>query len=257
MHVVRVGRCIREIAGEIAIAFAADELEQFLIAGTPVETVGLFRCLCGTSLASGLAASGIVDDSPRAQPVVALVRVEHAIPVDEHADALLERVSMKAAVACGRLVPDLATRAFGRAESFLTGVETGIVANRHGACAGNRRGLVGLRDNDRPGGIAVICSSRYRNSTADRQRGGDDGETFHRSPLFSDAGKAPGTWLPDRGARAATFPTCYRRIYIFCRIKKKANQCGASRTASPNDDKTILAMPIASQRRRLTSIRQT
>jgi hypothetical protein len=103
VRIVGVGGCILEVARRIAIADLADVLQQLVIAGTPVEAISLFQLLCGTALAAGYAATGIVDQTVRGKAIVPAGRLEHAEPVDQHAHALLEHIRMKACVAGRRL----------------------------------------------------------------------------------------------------------------------------------------------------------
>src|SRR5688572_23262058 len=107
MGIVAIGRRFPVIAGRIAIAGAADELQQLLVAGAPVETIRFFQALGGATDAAWDAAAGVVDDAPGAEAIVTLTAVEHAEPIDQHTDALLKGISMKAAVTGGGLVPDL------------------------------------------------------------------------------------------------------------------------------------------------------
>ncbi len=202
MHVARIDRRIRKIACGIAITFATDILQQRLVARAPVEAVGFVERPGRTSFVTGFAAAGIVDDAPCVQPIVALFRIEHAIPVDEHADALLEGISVEAAVAGGRLVPDLAARAFGRIESRFAHIETRIVTlagfrSGGGVGSGSGIGFVGLRDDDRPGRLAAFRGCGHRNPTADRQYGSGDGEAFHFSSSWCCCQPEwRETWLP-------------------------------------------------------------
>ena len=127
VRIARVDRRVAEVARRVAVTFAADELEQLLVAGTPVETVRFFEALGRAALGARFAAAGIVDQAVRGEPVVALVGTQHAEPVDQDADPLLEDVGVEAGVAAGRLVPDLPPGDLGRREACLAGVEPGVV----------------------------------------------------------------------------------------------------------------------------------
>src|SRR5690242_20530002 len=107
MRVVGVDRRILEVTGRILVAVFADVLEQLVIAGTPVEPVGLLELLSRTVLAAGLAAARIVDQTIGGEAVIARGRLEHAEPVDQYADALLEDVGVETCVAGRGFVPDL------------------------------------------------------------------------------------------------------------------------------------------------------
>src|SRR6186713_735421 len=95
MRIAGIDRGVLEPARRIDIAGLAHVLEQHVVAGTPVEAESLARALSGAIGVAGLAARRIVDDAPSRKAVVALVRAQHSIPVDQHADALLERVGVE------------------------------------------------------------------------------------------------------------------------------------------------------------------
>ncbi len=137
--IVRIDRGIAEIARRIAVALAADELEQLLVARAPVEAVGLVQALRRTAVGPRGAAAGVVDQAVGGEPVVAPVRAQDAEPVHHDAHALLEDISVEARVAAGRLVPDLPAGDLGRAQARLAGVETGVVGQRLGRRGGRSR----------------------------------------------------------------------------------------------------------------------
>jgi hypothetical protein len=65
---------------------------------------------------------------PQAQKRSSLVGAQHAEPVHQHADPLLEGVGVEALVAAGGLEPDQAADAFGFVEAFAgTGFPVGQV----------------------------------------------------------------------------------------------------------------------------------
>src|SRR5262249_8052720 len=138
-------RRVLQPARRIGVAVLADIAQQDIVSGAPIEAVGLLHRSRGAVLVAGLAARGIVDDSPRAETVVALVGTQDAIPIDEHADALLEGVGVEAIVSGGRLEPDQAPDALRFVQALA---RTGFAIRRvlvDGAGLGlGRRGLRGL-----------------------------------------------------------------------------------------------------------------
>jgi hypothetical protein len=74
MRIVGVQRRILQAAGGIYVARFADLLEQHVVTGAPVETVGLVDRAGRAVGLAGLAAGRIVDDAPGAEAVAALVR---------------------------------------------------------------------------------------------------------------------------------------------------------------------------------------
>lgn len=92
MHLAGRERRIAEVAGRVAVAVTPDMREEFLVAGTPVEAVGLVQALRRAVGAAGYAASRVVDDAPGAEAVAALIAAQHAEPIDQHADPLLEHI---------------------------------------------------------------------------------------------------------------------------------------------------------------------
>ena len=127
VQIGRIDRRFVEVARRIAIAGTSDELQQLIVAGAPLESVGLLQRRGRAIFRSGNAATRVVDDSPRGEAVATLFRVEHAIPVDQHVDALLEDVRVKPGVARGGLVPDLAPGTLRRIENRLANVKAGMV----------------------------------------------------------------------------------------------------------------------------------
>ena len=141
VRMVRLRRGIAEITRRVAIAGPAHELEQLLVARTPVEAVGLVRALRGTAVRARRAAARIVDEPIGSKAIVALVGAQHAEPVDENPGALLEDVGVKARVAAGCLVPDLASGDFRRGEACFAFVEARIVLRGRRARRLRRRRL--------------------------------------------------------------------------------------------------------------------
>src|SRR5690606_10241121 len=129
-------------AGGIAIAGLADVGQQFAVTRAPIESESFFEALRRAAVAAGNTTVGIVDHAPGAKAVVAVVGAQHAEPVDQDADALLEHVGVEARVAGGGLVPDLPAGAFGRAEAGFAVVEAGACVRRRspgsGDCGGGR-----------------------------------------------------------------------------------------------------------------------
>src|ERR1043166_4275850 len=113
MHILGIQRGIAHAAGGIDVTVFAHVLEQHVIARAPVEAIGLVRALGRTIGIAGLAAGRIIDYAPGMKAVVALVRAHDPEPVDQHADALLKSVSVKAIVAGSGLEPDQAADALG------------------------------------------------------------------------------------------------------------------------------------------------
>ncbi len=148
VRVVGIERGILQAARRIDVARLADVLEQHVIAGAPVEAVSLFAALGRAIGVAGLAARRVVDDAPRPEAVVALVGTQHAVPVDQHADALLERVGVEARVAGGGLEPDQPSDAFRFVQAFARAgfevrgilIDAGFLRHRlggaRGVCAG-------------------------------------------------------------------------------------------------------------------------
>jgi len=64
LGIVAVRWRILEVAGRIAVALPADELQQFFVAGTPVEAVGLVEALRGAIGCARRAAARIIDQAP-------------------------------------------------------------------------------------------------------------------------------------------------------------------------------------------------
>ena len=150
VRISRIDRRFLEVARRIAIAGASDELQQLIVAGAPLESVGLLEAGGRTILRSRNAAARVVDDSPRSEAIVALVRVEHAIPVDQHVDALLEDVGVKPGVSRGGLVPNLASGTLRRIQNRLASVKARMVRRGFASdrCSrSRRRSRRSLRDN--------------------------------------------------------------------------------------------------------------
>ena len=192
----RIDRRFLVVAGRIAIARLADVLKQFLVTWAPLEAVGLLEVRGGTALRPWYATPRVVDDSPRRESVTALAGIEHAIPVDQHVDALLKDVGVKARIARRGLVPNLAPGALRRRQVRLAGIEAGIV----GLCLARvpararrgrgRRCRRGLRDDNYA--RCVSGDSRdpeYRAQCKQRDR---KGEPFHVvSPVDDRAALEP------------------------------------------------------------------
>jgi hypothetical protein len=151
VRVVGVERGVLEAAGRVDIAVLADVFEQHVVARAPVETVGFVGRLGRAVGIARLAAGGVVDDAPGPEAVVALVGAQHAEPVDEDADALLEGVGVETLVAAGGLEPDQAPDAFRLVQPLAgAGLEVGGVLIDAG---GFRNGLAGR---GRGGGRGVL-----------------------------------------------------------------------------------------------------
>ena len=134
MRVGGVDRSILEVAGRITVPVAADVLQQLVVARAPVEAVGVVETPGRTAGAAGNAATGIVDDAPGGEAIVALLRIQHAVPVDQHADALLKDVGVEARVAGGGLVPDLTTRSLRVVQVRLARIEARVVRSGLACC---------------------------------------------------------------------------------------------------------------------------
>src|SRR4030095_9393234 len=105
VRIVCRDRYVREIAGRIVVVGPADVREQIIVARAPVEAVGVVPGLGRTVVRSGHAAAGIVDEAPAGETLVALIGIEHAIPVDQHAETLLEDIGVKTRVSRRRVEP--------------------------------------------------------------------------------------------------------------------------------------------------------
>ena len=128
VRIVGVERRILEAAGRVNIAWLANILQEYVIAGAPVQAIGFFDRLGRAIRCAGLAAGRVVDDAPGPEAVIALVGTQHAIPVHQNADALLESVSMEAVIAGGGLEPDQPSDTFGLVQAFPgTSLEIGRV----------------------------------------------------------------------------------------------------------------------------------
>ena len=120
-------RRIDEVAGRVTVAFAADELQQFIVSVTPVETKGLVEARGRTTGRARCTATGVVDQPPGPEALIALVAAQHPPPVDQDAHALLKNVGVEPIVAGSRLVPDLASGAFLWRQSGSAGMETRVI----------------------------------------------------------------------------------------------------------------------------------
>ena len=162
MRVGGVEAGVLQPAGRIDVPLLADELQQHLVARAPVEAIGLVRDFAGQFGVAGLAAGRVVDDAPGLEAVVALVGAQHAVPVDQDPDALLERVGVEALVAAGGLEPDQSPDAFGLVQSLArAGFEVGRVLI-HGGRFRHRPGLAGAdaRGRLRLGGPGFVLMTK-------------------------------------------------------------------------------------------------
>jgi hypothetical protein len=138
MRIVGVERRILQAAGGVDVARLADVLEQHVVTGAPVEAVGFLDRLRRAVGIAGLAAGRVVDDSPGPEAIIALVGAQDAEPVDQHADALLEGIGMKAVVAGSGLEPDQPPDAFGLVQTLAgAGLAVGRILIDAG-CFGKR-----------------------------------------------------------------------------------------------------------------------
>ncbi len=106
-----VERSVLEVAGGVAIALPADELQKLLVALAVLEAVGLFERARRTVRIAGNAAVRVGRDAPALEQVALVLRGENLEPVDRGAQPLRERIGVEAVVERGREEPDLAARA--------------------------------------------------------------------------------------------------------------------------------------------------
>ncbi len=106
--IVGCGRRILKIAGRIAISGFAYGFEQFVIARAIIHAECLFQFLFGAARLPRRTALGIINDAPGAEAVGALARVQDAVPVQQHGQALLQDVGMKTPISGSGKEPDLA-----------------------------------------------------------------------------------------------------------------------------------------------------
>ena len=143
VRVLAVDGSVAVVAGRVAIPFAADVAQQLVVAGAPIEPVGGLEALRRAAVAAGQATPRIVDDAPRRETVAAFPGIEHAVPVDQHVDALRKDVGVEARVAGGGLVPDLAAGALRGGERRFPGVEAGVVRHCRARCCRCRSAVAG------------------------------------------------------------------------------------------------------------------
>ena len=103
-----VERRIREAAGRVDVALAADEGEQLLVPRAPEQPVGLGRRARRAVGVAGRAAVGIGDRPPGVEQVAAAVGAQELVPVDRPADPLRVGIGEEAVVERRREHPDLA-----------------------------------------------------------------------------------------------------------------------------------------------------
>ena len=104
-----IGGSTKSQAG-VTVAFAADELQQFIVAVTPVETKGLVEARAGQPVEPVCSSNGVVD-----QPQVLKRWSRLSLRSTRHQSIrtpmrLLENVGVEPIIAGSRLVPDLASR---------------------------------------------------------------------------------------------------------------------------------------------------
>ena len=166
---------ILEAAGRVDITRLADVLEQHVVAGAPVETVGLLGRLRRAFGIAGLAACRVVDDAPGPEAVVALVGAQDAVPVDEDANALLEGVGVEPFVAAGRLEPDQPADAFRFVQPLAgTGLMVrGVLID----CGGLRNLLAGRCGRCRDSGVLSMDRAERAGVALIRPDTGGDGDS--------------------------------------------------------------------------------
>ena len=218
VRVVRVERRILQPAGGIHVAGLAHVLEQHVVAWTPVEAKSLLQVFCRTVGVTGLAAAGVVDDAPGGKTVVALVAAQHAEPVDEHANTLLERIGVEAIVAGGRLEPDEPPDALGLVKSFAGAgfvVRCVLVGDRFFGRGAGCRGECGGGRWSRARQFAIgDGDSRGHPKTQQQSHQQDALHAFtpfksKTEPIGSRTGARPTKWLNGRPGCASVFSACY------------------------------------------------
>src|SRR6266540_4740361 len=107
---------VLEIAGGIAVAILADELQKRIISRTPLETERFAKRLGGAIGLTGDAAIGIGDAAPGLEYIRLLFGGENAIPFNGATQALLKTIGEEAVVESGGVEPDLAAGALGGSE---------------------------------------------------------------------------------------------------------------------------------------------
>src|SRR4051812_1129672 len=90
VRILRIERCIFQCARGVDIAVLTYVFEQDVVPGAPVQTIGFLPALRRAVGIAGAAARRIIYEAPRIETIVALIRAQHPIPVDEHPDALLK-----------------------------------------------------------------------------------------------------------------------------------------------------------------------
>ena len=126
---------VLEVAGRVAVALAADEGEERVVARAPGEAVGLGRRAGRAVGIARDAAVGVGDGAPGLEEVAAVVGAEDGVPVDRAAEALRVGVGEEAVVEGGGEHPDLAAGALRGGELGRGGGEIGA---EHALRAGGR-----------------------------------------------------------------------------------------------------------------------
>ena len=107
VNILGIEHRIFEIAGRIAIALLADKIEQHIVAGAVFKAVGFVQALGRTMIRTRRAASRIVNQTPGFKAILALVGTQHAVPIDQHAEALRKSITVEARIARRGEVPNM------------------------------------------------------------------------------------------------------------------------------------------------------